>query len=188
MQQINENLIVLQPGDPIEESFGDMIKIYLSGTLDLNQNKIPWQQKFINALARIMSEEPKNDMPDLRNFKFLIINPLIPTNGPMILDNPEFVQKINWELQCLELSDVIFCNFLKKGKEWSSLSGLMMNIRSEKMICRCPIDSEFYGYIKILGQNFGFPVVGDTSSALVIIKTMFESVPKLKDLIENDIM
>ena len=188
MQQINENLFMLQPGDPIEESFGDMIKIYLSGTLDLNQNKIPWQQKFINALARISSEEPREGMPNLKGFKFLVINPLTATNGPMVLDNPEFTQKLSWELQCLEMSDVIFCNFLKKGKEWSSLSGLMMNVKSEKMICRCPMDSEFYGYIKLLGQNFGFPVVGDTSSALAIIKTMFEYVPKLKDLIENNIM
>ena len=185
MQQISENVIVLQPGDPIEEMYNDMIKIYLSGTLDLNPNKIPWQQKFINAISKIASLEPEEGMPDIRNIKFLIINPLFPTNGPMSLDNPEFSQKLQWELQNLDIADVIFCNFLKKGKSWNSLSGLLLNAKSEKLMVRCPIDSEFFGYIKILGQTYGFPVVGDSASAKVIIKGMFETNQKLRDLIET---
>lgn len=187
MQQINENLVILQPGDPIEEIYRDMIKIYLTGTLDLNENKIPWQQKFINALAKITTSEPIEGMPDLRGIKFLVINTLAPTNGPATLDNPEFTQKLQWELQNSEMADVIFCNYLKKGKSWGSLGGLLLNAKSEKLVVRCPIDSEFYGYIKILGQNFGFPVVGDSASAMVIIKAMFESVPKLVDLVNNSI-
>ena len=185
MQQINENLVVLQPGDPIEEAYGDMIKIYLSGTLDLNTNKIPWQQKFINALAKITTSEPSEGMPDLREIKFLVINTLSSTEGPATLDNPGFTQKLQWELQSSEMADVIFCNFLKKGKAWNSLGDLLLNAKSENLIVRCPIDSEFYSYIKILGQTFGFPVVGDSASAMVIIKAMFESIPKLKDLINN---
>jgi hypothetical protein len=189
MQQINENLVVLQPGDPFEEIFGDMIKIYLSGTLDLigGPNKLPWQQKFINALAKISSEEPREGMPDLRNIKFLVINPLAPTDGPMSLDNDGFVQKIQWELQCQEQADIIFCNFLKKGKDWNSLTGLLLNSKGNKLVVRCPIDSEFYGLIKILGQNFEFPVVGDSASAYVIVKAMAETNQKLKDLLENGI-
>ena len=187
MQKINENLLVLSPGDPMEEIYNDMIKIYLTGTLDLNQNKIPWQQKFINALSRVTTSEPSEDMPDLRNLKFLVINPLSPTEGPMTLDNPGFTQKMQWELQNIEMADVIFCNYLKKGKAWSSLGNLLLNAKSGKVVARCPMDSEFYGYIKILGQTYGFPVVGDTASAMVIIKEMFTSIPKLADLINNGI-
>ncbi len=185
MQQINENLFVIQPGDPIEEQFSDMIKIYLAGTQDLNTAKIPWQQKFINALARLTSTEPEEGMIDLRNYKIAVINPLSPSNGPMSLQNPEFTQKLQWELQYLEVSDVIFCNYLRKGKEWTSLAELLMNVKSEKLITRCPLDSEFYSYIKVLGQTYGFSVIGETSSSIAVIKIMFESIPKLKELCEN---
>lgn len=186
MQQLNENIIVLNPGDPLEEIYENYIKIYLSGTLDLNENKIPWQQKFINALVHLTSQKSEN-LPDLSEIKFLVINPLMPTDGPAVMDNPAFVQKLSWELQFQDQADIIFCNFLKKGKGLSSLTGLLLNAKSEKLVVRCPIDSIFYGMIKVLGQNYGFPVLADSSSALNIIKCMTETNPKLRDLLENGI-
>ena len=186
MQKLTDNIVVLQPGDPFEEIYGDYIKIYLSGTLDLNTNKIPWQQKFINALSHV-SQEAVEGMPNLKDIKFLVINPLVPTEGPASLENGTFTQKLSWELQCQDQADIIFCNFLKKGKEISSLSGLLLNAKSEKLVVRCPMDSEFYGLIKILGQNYGFPVLADSASVMVIIKCIAETNQKLKDLLENAI-
>ena len=52
MQQINEHLLVLSPGDPYDPSYENYLRIYLSGSLDFS-GKLPWQQKFINGLTKL---------------------------------------------------------------------------------------------------------------------------------------
>lgn len=185
MQQINPNLIVISPGDPLEEIYGDFIKIYLSGTLSLDSSKICWQQKFINGLNKLMTDTKTplpEGLPDVRQMKFLIMNPLMPTNGGPTLDNPEFVQKTQWELNCYDASDVIFCNYLKKSNLFQSLQGFFLNSLTGKVIVRCPIDSPFYGTVKLIGQARNIPVLGDSASLIVVLRQMFEYVPKLQEL------
>ena len=37
MQQINENLVVINAGEPWEEAMNDYLKIYLGGSVDLGE-------------------------------------------------------------------------------------------------------------------------------------------------------
>ena len=66
MQQINENLLVLSPGDPYDESYENYLKIYLSGSLDLGGKGISWQEKFINGLSKLTTPHP--DSPEILFF------------------------------------------------------------------------------------------------------------------------
>lgn len=180
---VNENLLVMQPGDQIGPEIGeDYLKIYLSGSLDVGGSGIPWQQKFINGLAAMTGPEQKEGVPDYRAFKFLVINPLGPANGEPKVDNPEYVQKMQWEQGMMQQCDAIFCNFLKKSVKISAISGLLLWAQSGKVVCRCPMESVFYGQVKILSDIYGYPMVGDTGSVIKVMETMFQSIPKFVEL------
>lgn len=183
MQQINGNVVMISPGDAYDERFEDYLKIYLSGSLDLGGKSTPWQQKFINGLSKLTVKHPnKPELPDYTGFKFLVFNPLVPVNGEPSVDNPEFVQKLNWELEMMERSDVIFCNFLKKSVLISAISGYLLNAQTGKVICRCPIECNFYPQVKVLSDKYGIPLLGNSGSLIDAMKTMFEFIPKFKEL------
>ena len=182
MIQVNQNLIVLQPGDQYQESYENYLKIYLSGSLDLG-SELPWQQKFINGLEKLTTKHPESpDIPDYSNFKFLVINPLAPSNGEMSVDNPEFVQKFQWEFGMQQQSDVIFCNFLKKSTLVSAVSGFLLWAQSGKVVCRCPMESMFYPQVKMVSGSCNVPLVGDTGSVIKVMETIFQSIPKFNEL------
>lgn len=183
MQQINENLIVLSPGDPLQEVASDCLKIYLSGSLDVSGSGIPWQQKFINGLSKMTVPHPENpEIPDYSMFKFAVINPLSPSNGEPTLDNPEYVQKAQWSLQCIGESDVMFCNFLRRSKLPSAINDFLVWSQSGKVVVRIPGDSVFFPTVKILSDTFGIPMVGESGSVLQVMDAIFSGIPKFAEL------
>lgn len=183
MQQLNENLLILQPGDIFQETYNDALKIYLSGSLSLDNNKLPWQQKFINGLAKMTVPHPEDQtIPDYSMFKFLIFNPLIPSNGEPTIDNPEYVQKIQWEIQGQTTADVIFCNFLKRSTKLSAIQDFLLWAQSGKVVTRIPIESVFYPTINVLSKSFNIPCVGDTGSVIEVMQTIFTQIPKFNEL------
>lgn len=183
MQQINENLIILSPGESYGDIGNDCLKIYLSGSLDMSGNGIPWQQKFINGLSKMTVPHPENpELPDYSMFKFAVVNPLGPANGEPTLDNPEYVQKFQWSLQCIGESDVIFCNFLRKSKLPSAINDLLIWAQSGKVVARVPTDSVFYPTIKLLSGAFGIPLVGDSGSVIQAMEAIFNGIPKFAEL------
>lgn len=168
MQQLAENLVILQPGDPYQDLYENYLKIYLSGSLGVSE--IPWQQKFINGLQTFSGRGEKYGSQ-----KFLVINPLAPVNGEPNLGNPEFVQKTQWELQMMSSADVIFCNFLKKSTSPGALYGYLLWAQSGKVICRCPEESMFFSQVKLVSDCFGVPLLGNTDSVIQVLDTMFKT-------------
>lgn len=182
MQPINENLVMLSPGDSFQ-GLDDCLKIYLSGSLDMSGNGVPWQQKFINGLSKMTAPGPKEPgCPDYSTFKFAVVNPLGPSNGEPILDNPEYVQKMQWSLQCQGEADVIFCNFLKKSKLPSAINDFLVWSQSGKVVVRVPGESVFFPTVKILSEAFHIPVVGDSSSIIKVMEAIFQGIPKFQEL------
>ena len=183
MQQINENLIMLSPGDQLQGVATDCLKIYLSGSLDVSGVGIPWQQKFINGLSKMTVPHPDSpNIPDYSNFKFAVINPLGPANGEPSMDNPEFVQKAQWCLQCQGEADVIFCNFLKKSSLLSAIQDFLVWSQSGKVVVRIPQESLFFPTVSIISGRFGIPIVGDAGSVINVMDTIFNGIPKFQEL------
>lgn len=180
MQQVNENLVVISPG---EQAPGDCLKIYLSGSLDMSGKGTPWQQKFINGLSKLTVQHPDSpDIPDFSMFKFAVINPLGPANGEPTLDNPEYVQKIQWCLQNQQEADVIFCNFLKKSTMMSAVQDFLVWSQSGKVVVRIPEESTFYPIVSTLSGTFGVPIIGGSGSVIDVMNTIFGSIPKFQEL------
>lgn len=183
MNQINENLTVLQVGDPYNDSFENYLKIYLSGSLDISGAKLTWQEKFINGLGKLTTPHPDHpEIPDYSMYKFLVMNPLMPVAGNPDLNNQQFVQKVQWELGMMGSADVIFCNFLKKSTSISAIQGFLLWAQSGKVICRCPIESMFYPQIKLMTGYYRIPLVGNTGSVINVLETMFQNIQKFSDL------
>ena len=188
MQQINENLLVLSPGDPYDESYENYLKIYLSGSLDLGGKGISWQEKFINGLSKLTTPHPDSpEIPDYSKFKFLVFNPLMPVNGEANIGNPEYVQKIQWELGMQQQADVIFCNFLKKSVLVSAISGYLLWAQSGKVVCRCPQECMFYSQVKMISDTYQIPLLGDTGSVIKVMDTIFQIIPKFNELLNYDL-
>ena len=187
MQQINENLLVLSPGDQYQEAYENYLKIYLSGSLDFS-GKLPWQQKFINGLTKLTTPHPESpEIPDYGKFNFLVFNPLTPPQGEPVMSNPAYTQKVQWELGMQQQADVIFCNFLKKSTMLSAIFGFLLWAQSGKVVSRCPLESVFYPQVKLVSDNYGIPMVGDTGSVIKVMETIFQSIPKFNELLNYEV-
>lgn len=182
MQQVNGNLIVMNPGDMIDDTYNDYLKIYLAGSLDFGP-RMPWQQKFINGLSMLATPHPESpNIPDYSKYKFVVFNPLVPMNGGPDLNNPDFINKMQWENNMMQSSDAIFFNFLKRASNFNSTIFYYLFAQSGKMVCRCPNESIFFPYLKTISDFYGIPFLGDTGSVITVMDTMFNYIPKFVEL------
>lgn len=116
MEQISETVAIISGGEPIPAGFEDSIKIALLGSSDLNPMQTnDWQSKFAQGLALITNTEPGKGIIMYRGMKFLILNckSWNPANPTMDFNNPEFVNKVGYDLEMADAADCIFYNFLK---------------------------------------------------------------------------
>lgn len=182
MQQINNNLIVLNPGDQWDDIYAGYLKIYLSGSSDLSGAlKTDWQTKFINAMTRLT--DPQVGDTRFNNMKFLIMNPKIPIKNPVPdLSNQEFTMKLQWELQMMSMADGIFCNFLKKSQAPSAMYGFLMNAGTQKVVTRCPQEYQGYAYINMICIQYGIPMLGDSGTVIDVLNKFFEYIPKFQEV------
>ena len=114
MQQLSNNVLVLNVGDQLPEAV-DAVKIYLAGTQDLNPANEHWQDKVCQAMVSLT--EGPGAISVFKSRKWIFINPLsAPQMNPMPSpDNPEFIQKMDWCYNMMNIADGIFMNFLKKS-------------------------------------------------------------------------
>lgn len=182
MQQINQNLVVLNVGDPWDDLYSGYLKIFLSGSTDLSGAlKTDWQTKVINAFTRIT--DPMTGNPNFNTMKFLIMNPKMPVKNPVPdLSNQEFTTKLQWELQMMQMADGIFCNFLKKSQSPSALYGFLMNAMSQKVVARCPQEYQNYAYINMICIQYGIPMLGDSGTVMDVLNKFFEYIPKFQEV------
>lgn len=181
MQQISQNLYVYSPADQSwDGSLDGCVKIYLSGTIDLG-TPVGWQEKFINGLTKMT--DPVSGDPRFKDKSWVVMNPKVAIGNPEpTLDNQEFCSKFRWELQFMGLADVVFCNFLKKSKSPSAMTGLLMNAGVPgKTIVRCPLEYVSYPVVKLICEHSGIPVLGDMSTVKDVLEYIAENTPKFKE-------
>lgn len=139
------------------------IACFLAGTIDQN-NSVDWQK-----------EIPKK-FKDYDNLVFY--NPRRPnwdaTWGQTIEDK-NFKQQVDWELQALDVADVIFMTFLPNSKSPISLLEFSLYANSDKMIVYCPEDFYRSGNVYITALRYNIPVY----------KTLEEATSALKKYIDN---
>ena len=94
-----------------------------------------------------------------------------PTNTKHDQLNPEEMKRhIDWELDALQLSDMILLNFLPNALSPISLVELGLYVNSKKLIVICP--KEFYksSYVHTLCEKYNTPIFNNIKEAKTLLK------------------
>jgi len=104
----------------------------------------------------------KNIETQLYNTDITILNPRRDSwnaSWQQNIENAEFTQQVNWELEALEKTDLILMYFAPKTKSPISLLELGLFAKSKKMIVCCPTGFWRKGNVDIVCQRYNIPQV-----------------------------
>jgi hypothetical protein len=82
------------------------------------------------------------------------------------IENPQFYQQVNWELNALEKSDLIFMYFAPGTKSPISLLELGLFAHTGKMIVCCPEGFWRKGNVEIVCERFNIPLYENIDNLL----------------------
>lgn len=171
MIKLLENLIVFNSPDKIEglkERNKNRIKIFLAGTIDLGDS-YNWQRTFIEKLKLTIEKNAINTTD------FVIFNPRRDSwEGKPDDTNPMFVEQVNWELDRMEESDIIFMNLVKGSKSPVSLLELGLYARSKKLIVKCSPEFYRYGNVKMVCERYNVKLISNPTISLSTILEGYE--------------
>ncbi len=152
---------VIYPPNPFPHN--NNYSIFLAGTIDMG-NSIDWQQVVIEQLTKmengpmilLQGHETRTSFDN----QITIFNPRRKdwdSSWVQEIENPQFFEQVNWELDALEKSDCIILFFEKNSKSPISLLELGLFADSQKMIVCC--ESWFWrkGNVEIVCQRKGIP-------------------------------
>lgn len=131
--------------------------IFLAGSIE--QDKATrWQNEIIEKL---------------KQYNYTILNPrrkLWDASWKQKMDNPNFNEQVNWELDALEKADVILMYFDPKTKSPISLLELGLFAKSGKLLVCCPEGFWRKGNVDIVCDRFGIEQVTNLEEAINFIK------------------
>ncbi|CAM1372061.1 nucleoside 2-deoxyribosyltransferase domain-containing protein [Tenacibaculum xiamenense] len=94
-----------------------------------------------------------------------------PTNeNHNLLNDSQMEHHINWELEGLELSDIILMNLLPESKSPISMVELGLYARSNKLIICCPENFYQYRYIKTLAKKYNVALFTELEKGIQHLK------------------
>jgi hypothetical protein len=151
----NHKMVVITPPHPI------VIKsksIFLAGSIEQGK-AVDWQNRIIEKLSP---------------FPFTILNPRRPdwdSSWEQKIENPQFYEQVNWELNALEKADMIILYFDPKSKSPISLLEFGLFARTGKMMVCCPEGFWRKGNVDIVCERFNIP---QKSNLYEIIKELLK--------------
>ncbi len=155
---------VIKP-EPKNRVYSDKsIKIFLAGSIEMGkaedwQAMIPQLFKDRNDLTFF---NPRRDDWD--------------SSWEQKESNPEFNYQVNWELDHLDKSDLIFMYFSPETKSPISLLELGLYANLEKMIVCCPDDFYRKGNVDIVCSRFNIPVYNTLEAAIGRLRSELKNI------------
>jgi hypothetical protein len=137
--------------------------IFMGGVID-NGAAEPWAERVVTALA---------------DYDVLLLNPRRDdwdSNWSQTLDNKEFVEQVEWELQGQEDADLNLYIFgtndkeAKKSKAPITLMELGLSAQRNKTIVCCPESYFRSGNVYIVCRRYGIPVYTSLDDLLIDLK------------------
>jgi hypothetical protein len=151
---------VIYPVNSIEEKG---IKIFLAGTIEMG-NSTDWQQKAINAFQSFNQGE-----------EIIIFNPRRSnwdSSWEQSIENKQFSDQVNWELDALEKSDFIIMFFDKNSKSPISILELGLFADSKKMLVCCEEGFWRKGNIDIVCKRKGIQTFENLEDLITQLKSL----------------
>ena len=153
-------MTIIKPPHPIISRDHTKINIFLAGSIEMGVAE-DWQTRITQYI-------------ELGGYDVNIFNPRRPewdTSWEQSIENPQFYQQVNWELNALEKSDIIFMYFAPDTKSPISLLELGKFADSGKMIVCCPKGFWRKGNVDVVCSRMGIPLFTDMKSAIGALKT-----------------
>lgn len=146
-----------QPGK-LTKYYSDKTKVFLAGTIDMG-NSENWQAKFIDNFCNYSNIDfynPRRDDWDC--------------TWNQSLDDINFVNQVNWELNSMDYANIIIFNFLPNSKSPVTMLELGLHASSGKCFVCCP--KEFYrsGNVHIICDRFDIPLFENIEDLIINLK------------------
>jgi hypothetical protein len=144
---------IIKPDSEDQSPVG--IKIFLAGSIEMG-SAINWQsdiEKHLEHFGDVTLYNPRRNNWD--------------SSWEQTPDNPKFVEQVNWELDKLEESDIVFFYFDPATKSPISLLEFGMYTRCSpiKVVCCCPDGFWRKGNLQITGTKYGVNIINDFKDA-----------------------
>jgi hypothetical protein len=151
-------MIEFQPPNKVK----DGLTVFLAGSIGVDVKAEEWQRRFIDALAK-------------ENYRLL--NPRRAdwdSSWEQSINNPKFKEQVLWELDGLEMADIIVMYFDPKTSSPISLLELGLYARSKKLIVLCPEGFWRKGNVDIVCEKYNIKVVSTFQELIDIFITKNE--------------
>jgi len=157
---------VIKPGGLDFSPFSAGVKVFLAGSIEMGK-VIDWQTEVSDRLK---------SLSELRGF-ITIFNPRRDSwdeSWEQSENNPEFRNQVNWELNKLQESDIIFLNFVEDTMSPISLLELGHFASSGKLIVHAPKGFYRRGNVEIVCSRMGIPLFSKFEDALSSLNSRIE--------------
>ena len=150
---------------PVNEIENQGIKIFLAGTIEMG-NSEDWQQKVVSDFQDFYKEG-----------EVVIFNPRRfdwDSSWEQSIENKQFSDQVNWELNALEASDFIIMFFDKNSKSPISMLELGLFADSKKMLVCCEEGFWRKGNIDIVCKRKGIPTFENLEDLIKALKSLIK--------------
>jgi hypothetical protein len=146
---------VIKPDTRREKHNDFSLSIFLAGSIDMG-NSIDWQQEIEERL---------------KDREGIIYNPRRnswDSSWEQKESNPQFNHQVNWELNMIENSSIVFMNFLENSMSPITLLelGYIASNDPSKLIVNCPRGFWRRGNVEIVCSRQGIPLFDDMEEAV----------------------
>ena len=156
---------VIYPTNTIPANEDQSTKVFLAGSIEQGKAE-EWQSRMIEDLKSFTSDVNIEGTKTIKKM-LTIFNPRRPDwnpNLPQEALNEVLRNQITWELDHLEMSDVICLYLDPKTTSPISLLELGLHMRSRKLLVCCPPGFYRKANIDITCQKYGVDVLNDYST------------------------
>jgi len=143
---------LFKPPGPIV--FDEFPSVFLAGSIDMG-SAADWQTEVCSFFTNLNINvyNPRRD--DWNN------------DWEQKIENTQFSEQVNWELQAMESADFIIMNFLPDSKSPVTLLELGLHAAGNKLVVCCP--DEFYrsGNVHIVCNKYSIPLFKHMKDLLI---------------------
>ena len=150
---------ILTPPSPIYVNPSGFKSVFLAGSIEMGKAE-DWQSEIIDAV---------------KDFNRVIYNPRRDSwdsTWIQSMDNPKFVEQVNWELDGLEGADLIIMNMIPGTMSPISQMEFGLYARSGKMVVYCPDGFWRKGNVDVMCEYYNIPQVEKFEELITLIKYM----------------
>jgi hypothetical protein len=136
----------------------DKVYVFLAGSIEENKAE-PWQDELIEKLK------------DVKNV--VLLNPRRPdwnNSWKQTIDDKNFSEQVNWELDGLQKADLIIIYFDPKTKSPISLLELGLHAKSDKVYVICPEPFYRKGNVDIVCKRYGVKQLKNLDQFVEVVK------------------